>query len=249
MSEAGKSVKVKGAVQGGGGFAAYRALVYGDTSLGHVIWAELVTTLFGAWPGAAGLLLRRTFYPALFGQSGRGVLFGRNITLRHPKKIRLGAGVILDDGCMVDAKGTTNRGITLEDNVFIGRNSIVYCKNGDIHLKRGVSLSSHCTVFSSNSLTIEEGTVVGAYSYLLSGGEYDLADRATPFADQDGMQTKGPLSVGANCWLGARVTVLDAASIGAHCVIGAGAVVTRPVAANSLAVGVPARVVKSLETP
>jgi acetyltransferase-like isoleucine patch superfamily enzyme len=246
MTETGSSVKVKGAMKQGGGFAAYRSLFYGDTSLGHVMWAELVTALFGGCPGAGGLFLRRMFYPGLFGQAGRGVLFGRDLTLRHPKKIRLGNGVIIDEGCMIDAKGTTNRGITIEDGVFIGRHSIVYCKNGDIHLKRGVNISSHCTIFSSNSLTIEEGTVIGAYSYLLSGGEYDPADRETPFADQDGMETKGPLSVGANAWLGARVTVLDAASIGTHCVIGAGAVVTKPVPADSLAVGVPARVAKSL---
>ena len=40
------------------------------------------------------------------------------------------------------------------------------------------------------------------------------------------MCTRGPLDIGADCWFGARVTVLDAASIGARCVIGAGAVVT-----------------------
>jgi len=66
------------------------------------------------------------------------------------------------------------------------------------------------------------------------------------FCDQSGMKTKGELVVGENCWLGARVTVLDGASIGNHCVIGAGAVVTRPIPPDTLALGVPARIVKSL---
>ncbi|MBN1672979.1 MAG: hypothetical protein JXR37_18180 [Kiritimatiellae bacterium] len=60
------------------------------------------------------------------------------------------------------------------------------------------------------------------------------------------METKGPLTIGPNCWLGARVTVLDAANIGERCVIGAGAVVTKPIPPDSVAVGIPAKVVKTL---
>jgi acetyltransferase-like isoleucine patch superfamily enzyme len=133
----------------------------------------------------------------------------------------------------------------MEDNVFIGRGSIIYCKNGDILLKAGVNISSNCTIMSSNKLTVGAGTIMGAYTYLLSGGEYDYTD-GTPFAQQSGSKTKGELVIGPNGWLGARVTVLDGASIGEHCVIGAGAVVNKPIPAHSLAVGVPARVIKSL---
>ena len=84
-------------------------------------------------------------------------------------------------------------------------------------------------------------------SYLLSGGEYDLDD-ATPVALQPGTCTKGPLLIGEDCWIGAGAKVLDGASLGDHCVIGAGSVVNRPIPANSIAVGVPARVVKSRKT-
>jgi acetyltransferase-like isoleucine patch superfamily enzyme len=227
---------------GSSGFTKYRALCYGDTSLGHVLWGEFVQFLVGGMPGAAGIFLRSKLYPSLFASCGKGVLFGRNVTLRHPRKIRLGDGVIVDDNCVLDAKGTDNRGIILAGGVYIGRNSIVYCKGGNITMEERVSISSSCTVFSSNDLTIREGTVTGAYSYLLSGGEYDYHDTATPFCKQDGMTTRGPLSIGRDCWLGARVTVLDGASIGNGCVIGAGAVVTGPIPDGSLAVGVPARI-------
>ena len=192
------------------------------------------------------MFLRSKLYRSLFAAAGRKVLIGRNVTFRHFKKIRLGDNVIIDDNAMIDAKGEGNAGILFGHNVFIGRGTIVYCKNGDIQLDDGVNISSSCTLFSSNHLTIGTGTVIGAYSYLLSGGEYDYADRDTAFSDQSGMQTKGPLTIGANCWLGARVTVLDAADIGEHCVIGAGAVVNRPLPADTLAAGVPARKIKSI---
>ena len=54
------------------------------------------------------------------------------------------------------------------------------------------------------------------------------------------------VTASAGCWLGARVTVLDGATVGDRCVVGAGAVVTRPLPPLSLAVGVPAKVVGSV---
>ena len=247
-SDATAGVKVRSAVHGSGrsAFRAYRNLVYGDASLAYVMKAETIAALTGSMPGAAGLLLRSRLYPSLFGAAGRKLLVGRNVTLRHARKIRLGERVILDDGCVIDAKGTTNRGITLGDGVFIGRNTIVYCKNGDIELQERVNVSSSCTLFSSNRLTVERDTMIGAYAYFLSGGEYDIREGAPPFVEQSGMETRGPLVIGAGTWIGARVTVLDAASVGERCVIGAGAVVTKPIPPGSLAVGVPARVVRSL---
>jgi acetyltransferase-like isoleucine patch superfamily enzyme len=244
MSET-QTVKVRDAMQNRSAFAAYRALMYGDTSLGYMLYAEIVQACLSGMPGAGGILLRSWFYKTLFGSVDGKVTIGRNVVLRHPRKIRLGRGVILDDNCMVDAKGQDNRGITFGDGVFIGRGTIVYCKNGNITLGDRVSLSSSCTLFSSNDLTIGRGTLIGAYSYILSGGEYDPAD-PRPFSEQDGMQTAGRLTIEADCWLGARVTVLDAAGhIGARCTIGAGAVVRASLPANSTAVGVPARVVKT----
>ncbi|MEI6808377.1 MAG: acyltransferase [bacterium] len=245
-----QNVKAKGLMQDTrkSAFRKYRDLFYGDRSLCFILWAEFVFFMFSGTPGAAGLFLRRLFYPGLFQSCGKKTVFGQFITFRHPHKISLGSGVLLDDNCMLDAKGESNKGIVIEDSVFIGRNSIVYCKNGNIHLKHGVNISSNCTLFSSNSLTMEEGTLVGAYSYLLSGGEYET-NSSTRFADQSGAESAGPLVIGPNSWIGANVTILDGASIGEHCVIGAGAVVTKPIPANSLAVGVPARVSRTTQAP
>lgn len=240
------STKIKDAIGSGkSSFRVYRELYYGDTSLDHVLLGELLQTLLGPLPGAAGLFLRSKLYPCLLGSVTGKVYVGRNVTFRHPRKIRLGSNVVLDDNSVIDAKGEQNSGIDIGDGVFVGRNTIVYCKGGNIRLDAGVNIASNCTLFSSNELTVGAGTMIGAYSYLLSGGEYDYRKTEIPFAQQSGMETKGPLSVGRNCWLGARVTVLDAASIGDHCVVGAGAVVTKPLPSHSVAVGVPARVVGS----
>ncbi|MEI6212126.1 MAG: DapH/DapD/GlmU-related protein [bacterium] len=54
-----------------------------------------------------------------------------------------------------------------------------------------------------------------------------------------------PIILGCNVWLGVRVIVLKGVTIGDNAVIGAGSVVTHDIPANSLAAGVPARVIRS----
>ncbi len=244
MSEA-SAFKVK-SVSGASAFRKYRDVTYGDLPLGRVILAEIIITLFGGLGGALGLALRQMFYPFLFPTIGKKVVFGRNVTIRHPHKIRIGDGVILDDNALIDAKGSDNRGITLGSGVYVGRNTLIYCKNGNITIGDRVNLSSNCQLASTHDITIGPDSVIAAYTYFISGGSYDYAPNAPRFAAQDGFITKGPLIVGPNCWIGAGVVVLDGVCIGEHCVIAAGAVVNRSVPDHSLAGGIPARVLKSI---
>ncbi len=55
-----------------------------------------------------------------------------------------------------------------------------------------------------------------------------------------------PVKIGSTCWFGANVTVCPGVTIGDNCVIGAGSVVTHDIPDNSLAVGVPAKVVRQI---
>ena len=99
------------------------ALVVGRSGWAALVRHELVTLLAQSVPGALGLLLRKTLYPPLLGACGRNVVFGQNVVLRHPHKIRIGDNVVIDDNCLLDAKGDRNGGITIGSSVFIGRNT------------------------------------------------------------------------------------------------------------------------------
>jgi acetyltransferase-like isoleucine patch superfamily enzyme len=226
---------------------AYKAFVVGDSSTISLLKYEMITLLCSWLPGAIGYFLRSKLYPLILGKVGRGVIFGQNVTIRHPQKIFIGDNVVIDDNCLLDAKGINNKGIIIGDKVFLGRNSILSCKDGDIYLNDGVNIGFNCEIYSSNQVSIGKNTVVAAYSYFIGGGNYDTNNKSVSFAEQDGLDSRGGIRVGSNCWIGADVKVLDGVEIGTGSVIGTGAVVRETIPPDSLAVGIPARIIKSRE--
>ena len=220
----------------------YVALVVGRPGLSALLQYELVVTLTQSWPGALGLVLRKTFYPLLLGSCGRNVIFGQNVVLRHPHKIHIGNDVVIDDNCLVDAKGESNRGIRIGDGVFIGRNTILSCKNGDIELGDHANIGFNCELFSASRVTVGSSALLAAYTYVI-GGDHDFSDPSKPVLDQT--RTSAGVAIGPGAWVGAGAKILDGVTVGHHAVIGAGAVVRADVPAHAVAVGVPARIVSS----
>ncbi len=220
----------------------YASLVVGRRGLGSLLKYESIVMLSQACPGALGLALRKAFYPILLGSCGRNVVFGQNVVLRHPHKIHIGSNVVVDDNCLLDAKGESNRGIRIGNGVFIGRNSILSCKNGDIELADGANVGFNCEVFSASRVTIGSNVLMAAYSYVI-GGDHDFSDPTAAVLAQ--ARTSAGVDIGPGAWIGAGAKILDGVSIGERAVIGAAAVVRDSVPAHAVAVGIPARVVST----
>lgn len=218
----------------------YARLVVGQSGLGPLVAYELVTLVTQWVPGALGLLLRKLAYPVLLGGCGKNVVFGQNVVLRHPHKIRIGDNVVVDDNCLLDAKGSENAGISIGDGVFIGRNTIVSCKNGDVEIADGANIGFNCEVFSASRVRIGRGTLIAAYTYLV-GGDHESADRDRPVLEQS--RRSVGIDVGEGAWIGSGVTVLDGVTVGDRAIVGAGAVVRDAVPAGCTVAGVPARIV------
>ena len=220
----------------------YADLVVGRPGLAALVKHELVIMIAQSRAGAIGLALRKVMYPWLLGSCGRGVVFGQHVVLRHPHKIHIGSHVVVDDNCLLDAKGETNAGIRIGDGVFVGRNTILSCKNGDIELADGANLGFNCEVFSASRVTIGRHALIAAYSYVI-GGDHDFSDPAKAVIAQ--ARVSAGVSIGDGAWIGAGAKILDGVAIGDHAVVGAAAVVRENVPAGSIAVGIPARVVGS----
>jgi acetyltransferase-like isoleucine patch superfamily enzyme len=218
----------------------YAALIVGKPGWDALIKHELVVLLSQCVPGALGLALRKHLYPLLLGACGRNVIFGQNVVLRHPHKIHIGDDVVIDDNCLLDAKGESNAGIRIAGGVFVGRNTILSCKNGNIDLAEGANVGFNCEIFSASHVRIGRNVLIAAYCYLI-GGDHAFGDASQSVLQQ--ARTSSGISVGDGAWLGAGAKVLDGVNIGANAVIGAGAVVRESVPDRATAVGIPARVV------
>lgn len=221
--------------------ARYAQLVVGRPGLRALVKYEVIVTLCSALPGALGLLLRSKLYPRLLGRTGRNVTFGANVVLRHPHKIRIGNNVVIDDGCCLDAKGDGNRGIDIGSGVFIGRGTILSCKNGDIVVDDHANIGFNCEIFSGSRVRLGKHTLVAAYTYLV-GGDHTHERTDVPVLYQDRI-ARG-IEVDDNVWLGAHVVVADGAIVGRDAIVGAGAVVRDEIPPFAIAAGVPARVIR-----
>lgn len=105
-------------------------------------------------------------------------------------------------------------------------------------------------------------TALGAEPYLVTIGRNCLIAYGVNFVTHDGgvkvlsdlnyfhgerMDIIAPVKLGDNVYVGQGAYIMPGVTIGDNCIIGAAAVVTKDIPANSVAVGVPARVIKSVD--
>ena len=227
-------------------FAKYQELYVGSSNLWFLLKYELITSLFGPLPGALGLLLRGKFFKTLLGRMGSNVIFGRNIVLRHPRKIHLGNNVMVEDNCVLDAKGKNNKGIFIGNNVTIGRNCVLSCKDGDLNIGDNTIININTFIQSVKRVDIGKDVGIGAYCYIIGAGDHIMTRTDIPIMAQ-GQVVKG-ITIEDNAAIGTGAKIKDGITIGRDAFVGAGAVVTKSIPEFSIAVGVPARVIGNRKT-
>jgi acetyltransferase-like isoleucine patch superfamily enzyme len=227
----------------GGAVRAYQDLVVGSRSWWRLLQHELVVAWGALLPGALGLAFRRAFWRGLLESAGRGIAWGRNVTLRHASKMDIGAGVIIDEGCQLDAQGCAPGEFRIGDGSLISRGCIVSGKDGPITIGAGVTIGAGCVIYASTRLEIGARTMIAALCYL-GGGRYATGGAAeAPFALHKA--PRAGVEIGPDCWIGAGAVIIDGVRLGQGTIVGAGAVVTQSSDPGTIVAGVPARVIRN----
>ena len=109
----------------------------------------------------------------------------------------------------------------------------------NIKIGKDVFVNSGCCFQDQGGVTLGDGCLVG-HNVVFATLDHDKRP------GRRGDMTAAPIVVGKEVWIGAHATILKGVTIGEGAIVAAGAVVTRDVPPNTIAAGVPARVVKTI---
>lgn len=109
----------------------------------------------------------------------------------------------------------------------------------NIRVGRNVFINAACHFQDQGGVTIGDGCLIGhAVVFATLNHDMDPAMRAA--------MTPAPIVLGRNVWVGSNATILQGVTIGDNAIIAAGAVVTKDVAPDTVAAGVPARFIRHI---
>ena len=217
-----------------------------EAGVGHYMLQEVVLALFGWVPSLVGIGLRAVFYKLIMSIDGYAAI-EHGVRLRRCSGIKLGRNVYLDYGVYLHAMP---QGIEIGDDTFIMHNSELHVFNfrdlphAFIKIGRRCFLGEGTVIRGQGGVTMEDAVLTGPGVQILAM-QHNYADPSLPVADQ-GITADG-IVIEEGSWIAAGAIVLDGVRIGRGAVIGANAVVTKDVPPCSVAVGAPARVIRSVE--
>ena len=173
------------------------------------------------------LLRRREYLPSFKKQFA---LFGGGTVIQHPSLI------------------TEKKNISIGKNTTILGDSRIQIFNALTGKEAKIAIGSNCyfgfhlTILAGGSINIGDDVLIASNVLITSENHGMNPESEIPYMNQP-LECKD-VSIGNGTWIGEKVSILSGVSIGKKCVIGTNAVVTKSIPDYSMALGIPARVIK-----
>ena len=173
---------------------------------------------------------------ARIGEGFRTSSSGYCVNQNPKEKITIGNNVVCRGALRTESRGE----IRIGNNCYVGDNAIMNAMNR-ITIGDNVLIAQNCFIVDNNTHPVDIATRALHYKSFLSVdtmGDFDW------YANIE----HGPITIGANAWIGAGSIILKNITIGEGAIIAAGSVVTKDVPAYTVVAGNPAQTIKTIKS-
>lgn len=119
----------------------------------------------------------------------------------------------------------------------------------EIIIGNDCSIGEYCHITAINRITIGDGLLTGRYVYIGDNAHGGLSwEEANIRPAKRRLRSKGEIRIGRKVWIGDKATILEGVTIGDNVIIGANSVVAHDIPSNCMAAGIPAKVLKKLDS-
>ncbi|MCD8328841.1 MAG: acyltransferase [Ruminococcus sp.] len=174
--------------------------------------------------------------------------YGKNLLLKGGPFIyaKKGSTLTIGDNVTIKSSFLSNLVGLYSRTIIVTRHESAY-----IHIGNNVGISG-ATIYARKGITIGDNTAVGGNCKILDNDFHPIEaeERLKLLNDPNGGESEAvpskEISIGKNCFIGCNSIILKGTVLGDGCVVGAGAVVSGKFPENSVIVGNPGRVIRTL---
>lgn len=181
----------------------------------------------------------------------RGIFFfrkfvsiGRQVRIRGFQRCTFGGGLVIGDyttlDCVPGSKFKFGSGVTIGSFCRVISGGTLMNPGSTISIGNNVGIGDFCQIGAGGGVEIGSDCIIGAY-FSIHPENHIFSCNSTPIRSQG--VTRVGVNIGTNCWIGAKVTILDGVNLGDNCVVAAGSVVTKSFGSNLIIAGSPAKAI------
>ena len=178
--------------------------------------------------------------------TGRFLFVGQGSKILGTKKLKVNRGVEIGRYCSIDCMSRSGlsigRGSKIGDYSIIKVSGTLAELGSTIQIGDDVGIGDFCHIGGSGGVIIGSNTICGAYVSVHP--ENHLFSDPNKLIREQGVE-RSPVTIGENCWIGAKSTFLAGSGVGNNCIVAAGSVLTKRFPDDVIVAGIPAKVLRT----